>query len=323
MTCNLLKIGTFGAAIWLATLAGARAQPFDQGQVAVGILPVELEFSSPIKSALNSSDVIARTLNDLIFNYIQHGLERGLDRRVSATKVASADVETGPEGQRLIATIALKITSSGILGLRVSAGIVARPSQSEAEETLLLSPTIDYGELDGKVSEFALRIAKKIADLAATNAPPGKENLPRGIVRMYCVLPVEPGDRRLQQLARRLTLELPFYLNQTSLKGGLDIVVVGLDFKDSLNTCEQYRPVEGKTNFDISAETFSWYGTLAPDSKNQKGAQLSINSRDALTGGNSRPVAQVAINDATSPDMTRLAEAILNAFARKRTDRVP
>ena len=73
--------------------------PFvNQGQVAVGILPVEIELGPAIANVQPLSNVIARTLNEVLFSYIQRGLERGLDRRILATTVENTAFPSPDEG---------------------------------------------------------------------------------------------------------------------------------------------------------------------------------------------------------------------------------
>src|SRR5205085_10912577 len=108
-----------------------------------------------LPSALSGfSPVIARTVGDLMFNYVQRGLERGIDRRVVGVQVANKDATSGPEGQRLSANVALKVLGD-VRGVIVSARVVTLAIRAEGEETLLLSPTVDYGDLDRKLSDFA------------------------------------------------------------------------------------------------------------------------------------------------------------------------
>jgi hypothetical protein len=257
--------------------------------------------------------VIARTTGELMFNYIQRGLERGLARRVIGIQLSSKDEMSGPQAERLSATVALKVIGDG-LGVKVSARVTTLPTRAEGEETLLLSPTIDYGELDQKLSEFALRIAKKIAELNVNNPLPAKHDLPRGIVRFYCVIPADANNSRMQALARRLTLELPFYLTEAGRKQNLDLAVLGLDFKEALSTCETVS-VGPATSTETRFEGFSWYGILAEaKSGRTQSAQLAVRTRNALAEGNARPLAEVTITDASAPDLLRIAGQVMQAF---------
>ena len=95
----------------------------------------------------------------------------------------------------------------------------------------------------------------------------------------------------------------------------------GLELKESLYVCDrppslgtQSGSAAGGALTDSRYENFTWTGTLAPFSKKPGGAQLTIRASDRLGDPNFRPIAQVPIDDLTSPPLRAIAERIVGNF---------
>jgi len=338
MACNAfgsgrLIVGLLLCLYWLGN-AHVHAMVFTPGPLIVGMKPTELQTervttssSRPNEAAL--SDVLARTVQDLLPGYIVRSLERGLDRRVVVLQKFNADSFTGPNGEPLGAIIEPRVVSISGLGVKMSAKITTRVGKSvlEGDEVLLLSPTTNYGELEEKMTDFGLRTAKRLAAMNTPDVSSANPALPRGVVRFYCVQPIDSANRTLQQLGRRLTLELPYFLTEASQKKGLDVAVRGLEFKEMLAVCQQQRapekPIEQKVEqkVDEKVETYSWDATIAADAANPKVAQLSVRASDPFSRGNYRRIARIAIVDVANPDLPDIANRVVEGFLKQTTSR--
>jgi hypothetical protein len=200
----------------------------------------------------------------------------------------------------------------GSLGVRISAKLSSRPDASNSsaaevstEEVLLLSPNANFGDLDERLDEFGLRIAKRLTELSAASPESTKRRLPRGIVGFYCVSPSEFDDPQLIRLARTLTIELPYYFSQVSRKQGLELTVRGLDLKEVISTCDLSSRIAGSVGNqaitaspnDTRIENFSWTGTIGRESRYKSKFKLFIRVRDNSGGGNFRSLPPFTIED--------------------------
>ena len=143
------------------------------------------------------------------------------------------------------------------------------------------------------------------------------QGLPRGIVRLYCIQASDPEDRKLVNLSRRLTLELPMYLNEASKKRGLDLVVRGLDIKEAFYTCDAIRL--GGAVKDVSdgkLENFSWDGIVSSE-RFGRGAQFSVRASDPTLTGNYRRVGQIGITELDAPPLAEIADQVLDLFVQQ------
>src|SRR5262249_41525535 len=139
--------------IVIACYSNGFSQFNTSGPLYVGIVPIEIQNASPItgdrlQNDKNNvlSDVIVRTVVDLFPNYLQRGLEKGLQRRVSVSILKSAQPDAF-----LNAVVTPTITNNGALGVRVTADLMARNQTSTGavssrtgQEFLLLSPTENF-----------------------------------------------------------------------------------------------------------------------------------------------------------------------------------
>jgi hypothetical protein len=307
-------------------------QVIGSGTVIVGLAPVDLRTEKANTSSRpepDSSDLLAKTASELLPNYIQRGLERGLDRRVSTIPLppTSGTVASTPAANfQLYPTV----VNMGFLGTRItvrasskSDSPTAASEQPLGEEVLLLSPSANFGDLDDRLSDFGLRLAKRLTEPSATNVASPDSRLPRGIVGFYCVSPSDPEDSQLGRLARSLTIELPYQLSQAARKRSLEFTVRGLDIKEAITTCDSSTSVGTITPRntyslpnDSRIENFSWTGTVSRDPKNKGKFALVLRTRDTSGGGNFRPLPAVTIEQSSEPNLPTIADKLIASFVQ-------
>jgi hypothetical protein len=319
MICRwLFCLASFGL-ISVAANAGESGGIIGTGMLSIGMKPVELNsVSSLARGGDAATDLIAQNVQELLPSYIQRGFEKGLDRRVSITQISQSSDGLPSAYQAIVSPT---VTNLGKLGVRVSVKLDARAATADqvtSEQNLLISPDANFGDIDDKLSEFGLRLSKALTELSTTSIPPQKAGLPRGIVGFYCVQSADPVDLRLQELARMLTLELPYQLSKASQKAGLDLVVRGLEIKEVLYNCDPYRNLASNRPTQTGPsgdryENFVWFGTLVAG-KLPGTSQLTIRASDRLDDPNFRPVSQVTINNLESPEVSTIAEGIVSNF---------
>jgi len=319
MTTNLFRLGLAvvlagAASLYSPTRAHAQTGEFQSvitasGPLAVGMRAPDVRTepspntSSPPRPDRPSSDLIARTVSELLPNYIVRGLERGLERRVIVVERFDSQTFKGSEGQDLAAIITPRVINAGSFGVRVSTSVATRGRASvlESEEVLLISPTTNFGELEFKLTEHGIGTAKRLVRLSVSEPSARDQQLPRGIVQFFCVQSDNPDDRHIQLLARRLTVELPYHLTEASKKRRLEIFVRGLEYSEVLASCESksYKSMRQLPSQRIEYQ--GWDGVLESDPKNPRKANLFIRASDQFSGTNYRRLAQVRIEDVTKP----------------------
>jgi hypothetical protein len=141
MACDLARACVLAALIMMGMHGAGHAGFLPAlGPLFVVINPVEIEKKDPsaerdkagrLPVGDDPSTVIARTISELLPNYIQRGLEKGLDRRIII--VQSADRNAG---NPVSAAIDSKVISMGALGVRVAASVVTPEFSSEKEKKL-------------------------------------------------------------------------------------------------------------------------------------------------------------------------------------------
>jgi hypothetical protein len=266
----------------------------------------------------SQSDIVARTVLDLLPNYIVRGLERALQRRVVVVEQFDPQTFTGLNGQKLDAIITPRVINAGSYGVRVSTNVAVRgrPSIVEAEEVLLISPTTNFGELEFKLTEHGMGTADRLVRLVVDSSAVDRR-LPHGIVRFFCVQSDNADNRHIQLLARRLTVELPYHLNEASKKRQLEILVRGLEYSEALATCESriYRPTRELPNQRVEYQ--AWDGVLETDPKNPRKANLFIRASEQYSGTNYRRLAQVRIEDVTKPVPQEIADQLVDSMIKQ------
>jgi hypothetical protein len=266
-------------------------------------------------------DLISRTVVEVLPNYILRGLEQGLNRRVTVVPNFNPDSFTTQDGQSVDAVVSPTVTVVPGLGVRILTRVAVRGSSSgrEIEESLLIPRKADFGELDSKMMEHGLATARRLAILNSESAS-RKGGVISGLAQFFCVIPDNPDDRRLVLLARRLTLELPFYLTQASRKRKLDVLVRGLEFRESLATCDPGfvggKPSPFQSTRQAGVEDYAWDGTLAMDKADVRKAQLTIRASDRLSLGNFRRVTQLTIDDLSEVRVPELADRIIGELVK-------
>src|SRR5262249_2473899 len=63
-------------------------------------------------------------------------------------------------------------------------------------------------------------------------------------------------------------------------------------------------------------ESFSWTGSLNRDANSTNKVTLALRFRDSNAGGNFRPLAPVTIDDLENPQLTKIAEQIVDNFVQ-------
>jgi hypothetical protein len=290
--------------------------------VYVALSPVELRTEKASSDRKDDfSDLIAKTLVELLPNYLQKGIERALDRRVVLVNdqlgtglVEIPNIELNPT-----------VVNMGAIGIRVSVRVMRRSdsssdrsAQDSGEEILLLAPNTNFGELDDKLNDLGVRVAKRVSDPATPQVAPSiLTRLPQGILALNCLSPSDPGDAQMARLARTLTIELSYYLTQAARKRNLDLSVRGLDLKDSLASCDPQwvngAPRVTASN-DARIENFSWTGSISRDPKNKDRLMLMVRTRDIAAGGNYRPLPAVQVVDSTESALAALAGKLIDNF---------
>lgn len=301
-------------------------QVIGSGTIVVGLAPVEFRVEG--KPDPNSSDqfakaseYLAKAAAELVSNYIQRGFEKGLDRKVT---IVNLPLTSSPDGSiaQPTAEVYSTVQSMGNLGIRISARLRSRAdlkatqTQDLGEEVLVLSPTANFGDLDDRLTEFGIRLAKRLTEQPSTTSI--NSRLPRGIVGFYCVTPADAGDSKLARLARALTIELPYQISQAARKSNLEFAVRGLDLKEAVVACDP--SASGIRTFatgslDTRIENFAWTGTIARD-KDKKRLTLSFRWKDMNGGGNFRPLPPLLIDESTEPSMPSIAEKLVATFAQ-------
>jgi hypothetical protein len=342
MGSNLLRAATC-LALFLGQIVSASSGmlPIESRQIVIAVARIDSESSQRIVTSDTKSLAVAtlsKTVAELIPNYIQRSFERGLDRRVTVIPILSATpsilvelLKKYGDDLRVIIVPNLAQSSSGI---RVTAAYIV-PQQDMSpdkwavagEENLLLSPDTDYGALDGQLLSFGTRIAERVVgiflntpSLNATNA----SDKPRGLIRLWCVAPLESSDPKLSQVSRILTLELPFYLTEASRERGLELVVQGPDVRDAITNCD---PNAGaKQNLRLpeptsSIETFSWDATLTASKSPQQGFTLVVRSseRDRKFGYQRLP--SVDFKEVSQESFKKVADELLQRFLTSQEQR--
>ncbi|MCK1626565.1 hypothetical protein IVA98_26080 [Bradyrhizobium sp. 160] len=298
------------------------------GPLTIGLAPVDLRSDDPNAAqgepSGKLSNLIARTVGELLPNYIQRVFERGFDRPVSIVRTGPINLAQGtlPSDTPPVVIIP-SIVSTGSLGVRVSARIVGFDRRTsrvsyDFEEVLLLAGTSNYGEIDTKLSDFSAAIARRIATTEAGASSQEGARLPRGAAQFYCITATQPENMTLQQLSRTLTLEMPFHLSRAASKRGLDLSIQGLGFKEALGFCA----APGNVNYDAlqslgaRVATFHWDGLLNPDPQDSKAAWLSIRVRDSLAayGDSSGRLKPVKIREGLPNELDEIAPKIIEDF---------
>jgi len=271
---------------------------------------------------VNHSEAMVNVLPKLLPDYLLRGFEKGLDRRVIFMVVQDLAFPSDPVKQPLAAILSPSVVVIGPLGITINVDVLWRREAGGVSfrfsEFVLISPTADYGDLDVKLSELGLRLAKRFTQHNAENVPPEKRNLPSGIVGLGCIFSLDTTDTRLRQLGRLLTIELPFFLTQASKSRNLDLVIRGLDLKESVTTCEaNFSGSYGEASPaapDDRIVNFSWGGTVSSVPFDPSAARLIMRASERTAWQNYRPLKTVRIEDSTSPDLRKIADDILTNF---------
>lgn len=306
--------------------SGVRALSFDSDFLVVGITPTRIQTDESPRSEQGAdiarrNNLLAITIDNVLSDYIDRGLVDSLDRPGSVVDVPNYSLSQ-PTGEPLSAVVEPTIAVSGSLGIRISAKLKAKagPSDVEAEEVLLLPPTADYGDVDVKMSDFGLRIAKRLASLSLGRGQ-SAQSAPRGIARFYCVQALDPGDQKLQLLSHRLTIELPDYLAEASRRHNLDLMIRGLDIREALVSCDTFHYSWGGAVPDNTKalsnriEAFSWDGTIEANPRQPGAALLTVGMSDKSRGTNYRRIGQITVSDPLAPNMAEIADQIVTKFA--------
>ena len=305
----------FNAMIVVTSLwaSSGQSQVTSSGSPTVAIAPVAGQPDQSQAASRQDTALLARTAAELIPDYIQKSLEKGLDRRVYFVPFSSATKE---QEAAAVPNVVLypTVAAIGSLGVRIGVGVSLRttasaPLQKVGEEFVILAPDADFGALDTKLSEFGLKLAKRIADPNISTQGDTGSRMPRGIVRFNCVLSPE-ADSQLNSSARALTIGLPYRLDQAAQAKGLDLTVRGLE----LNACDQ--SVAQNSN-DARIENFIWTAGLSRDPSMDNRITLTLRSRDTNIGGNYRPLPPVTIDNVEDPAaLGETAEKLIDSFVQ-------
>src|SRR5450759_4697924 len=112
----------------------AFSQVIGSGTILVGLAPVEVRVEKDQRQDSGPSDYLAKTTVELLPNYIQRGLERGLDRRVVIANLPTPDPV---DGSSAIPSAELypTVQSMGTLGIRITVRLLKRPALKASSGT--------------------------------------------------------------------------------------------------------------------------------------------------------------------------------------------
>jgi hypothetical protein len=231
----------------------------------------------------------------------------------SATNAGAAGAEPSIELHPTVANM-------GSLGVRITVAASSRSTasaspQSLGEEFVILAPDANFGDVDNKLSDFGLRVAKRVAEPSTPAQVGANPRFPHGIVGFYCVLPPDL-DPQLNRLARTLTIELPYRLSQAAQAKGVDLTLRGLDLKETIGTCDPNSGLRSAPFSSDRIENFSWTGSLSRDPSLDNKTTLTLRFRDANGGGNFRPLPPVIIENMESPGLGTIAEKLIDNFVQ-------
>jgi hypothetical protein len=307
---------------WLMTSSPADAFSAPTGPIIIGIPDIAVQNSKPTGDdpiLTKRSDFLATNLKELLPEYIRKDLQLGYGRPVIVVPQSN-----DTEKDKLDGVVALRIENGGAIGIRVSAVLKVRSGPKSdllpaPPVVLLLSPTIDFGELDNRLQDYGQRIARAL--ISPPNFGSDVSVKPSGIVGLYCISS-DSRDEFTQRLAANLTIELPFYLNRASIEVGFDLTFRGIDITETWPTCTSLVPnvrgvlpsrSTGVEQSDIvhRVENFSWVGGLK---REQSGFYLTFQVRDNDNGTNFRPLPAVLITNGGSSDLMAIAREVIEKF---------
>src|SRR5689334_7839359 len=127
MACNPFISRCAALLLLLLAIGNASAQSvFSTGPLVIGITPVETTISqTPTSTRINaensSSELIARTMAELVPTYIERAFEKALERRVLIVRVPEANPNEAFSDPLLSAVISSQVFGMGDLGVRVTA----------------------------------------------------------------------------------------------------------------------------------------------------------------------------------------------------------
>jgi hypothetical protein len=316
MECKALNLFVALLSSLLVTANPAYAFLAPTGQPLYIVLsPVEVQ--SDQQSAANAPDssaAIAKVVQEVLPQYFQRAFEKAFDRRV-----IFSPGQTLTSGAIPTMTVFPKVLSMGSLGIQISATVVSRSTSPtypgfQFSESVLMSPDANYGDVDVRLNELGLRLAKRLTEYTVAAVPPERQILPTGIVGFYCVMALDPTDARLSRVARLLTIELPFHLTQASHTRGLDLSIRGLDLKEFLVSCESRSGSStDNASSDNRIENFSWISTIS-NTAPPSGARLVVQVSERSKWQNYRPLQPINIDDMYKINLTEIADKIIANF---------
>ena len=269
-------------------------------------------------------------MREVLPNYIQRGLERALQRKVVVKVIRNRGYDYADP--QLSGIISPSIANNGALGVKLTAKIATKyetpksaPESRNGEESLLLSPYANFGEIDQKLTEFSLRIATTFTELSSggpsdLSLGPLKSadlRVPRGIIGLHCITSQDPVDLTLQRLARSLAIALPFHLTEVGRRRNLDVVFRGPDLKDLTVNCEVNSAAVWRQSSESRIENFSWVGNLTKAPEAENSARLIIRTMDRTGEAYFRPLPGINISDIVSPSLPEIAEQLIQNFVQQ------
>jgi hypothetical protein len=270
-----LAIG-LGAWLGLAGALGPSPAAVGEPEIRIWVLTIE-----PRADWEEQQLVVAEIANDLLPPIIEKVLSGRFERYVWAERLEARLPEQPDERAKFLSElkdygIALLLEPEIAFGER---GLVVRttvydfrlvsridPNMRGVAAAAFMSPGADFGEIEQKL--FGL--AEDLAELIVTGrtAPPSVEKrvLLSAEVLVGCVQPANREDPELVTMSRRLTLELPYFLSQTSSPEGVQYSYAGLGARDffaqcisqrGLFTSEQTSDVPGRQyDFELSGDLY-------------------------------------------------------------------
>jgi hypothetical protein len=186
-------------------------------------------------------------------------------------------------------------------------------------EIVVISPGADFREIEVKIDELAVRLARRIA--AGRTTPVGAQGSGRirESVLVWCVVPYSPEDSRATLLSRQLTLQLPYFLARHMEASGYE--VVGISPHEFYSECTL---AQTKQRSDRASRGFERYnyiasGQIFPNRGGSYELNLLLDGRDT-TYAVPLPAIQVAeeLDEAAFADISDKFATALERFKSRK-----
>ena len=99
----------------------------------------------------------------------------------------------------------------------------------------------DFSAIEDKLDEMASQIVRRVADGRTISRGLGRESISKASVLVWCVKPDDRDDKMLVTVSRRLTLELPHFLNKKLQTEKIRWEFVGLNSRRFVYECLRAR----------------------------------------------------------------------------------